>query len=165
MVEKLEYWQIATLLGTVVFLVSAFMPLISIQALGASMSINLIDAYSAFAKGEGEIMQIGVGFLLTLVLYPITVIFGFVSLVTRKVALAAGILGIVCWIGSLWAISALKSWMVQQSPFGELAAGMIQYGVGIFMGIIGAIILLVAYFLRRRESPIETATRQFDQTF
>ena len=34
-----------------------------------------------------------------------------------------------------------------------------------FIGIIGAIILLVAYFLRTHEAPTETAKRPFNKTF
>jgi len=148
------------LIGTVIFLVSAFMPLISIQALGMSISITLIDVYTSIGKetdmsttqGQmpSEAMPIALGFILTLILYPVTVILGFVSLLRRKLVLVAGILGIICWIGAIWAIAELKS-LIAQQPFGQLAAAMIQYGIGIFAGIAGAIIILVAYFLKPKQ--------------
>jgi len=135
-VRKLDYWKIAVFVGTIIFLVSAFLPLITVTVLDTTVSITLIDLYSALTNaGEQTARDITAlsrlhGILLTIVLYPITMILGFVSIAKRRAALAAGILGIICWLGATMALSSLQA---------------LQYtGLGIYMGLIGAIILLVA---------------------
>ncbi len=82
-----------------------------------------------------------IGLLLTLILYPVTVILGFVSIAKQRVSLAAGIVGIICWAGAVIMVTGLQS-------LSGIAAGLIQYGNGIFVGFIGAIILLVTHFLK-----------------
>jgi peptidoglycan/LPS O-acetylase OafA/YrhL len=67
-------------------------------------------------------------------LYPIAVILGFVAIAKRKIALAAGALGLLAWIGTLVFLSTLNA---------------IQYtGFGVYVGIVGAIIMAVAYFIK-----------------
>jgi hypothetical protein len=139
-VRKLDYWKIAAFIGIIIFLVSAFLPLITVTVLDTTVSIDLIDLYSALTNaGEQTAGDITVlsglyGILLTILLYPVTVILGFVSIAKRKAALVAGILGIICWLGSIMALSSLQA---------------LQYtGLGIYVGFIGAIILLVASALK-----------------
>jgi hypothetical protein len=139
-VRELEYGEIAASIGTIIFLVSAFLPLITITVLGTTASISIIDLYSALTNaGDQTARDITVlirsyGILLTVLLYPVTVILGFVSIAKRKAAFAAGTLGIVCWLGSIIALSSLPA---------------LQYtGLGIYVGFLGAIILLVVSALK-----------------
>jgi hypothetical protein len=154
----LQYWKITALIGTLVFVFSAFLPLLTAGVLGFSLSVNLIDFYRAIGyligQSRGSVPDWGssiplpteayagaIGILLTLILYPITVILGFVSIAKKRVSLAAGILGIICWAGAVIMVTSL------QSLSGSFS-GLIQYGNGIFVGFIGAIILLVTHFLK-----------------
>jgi len=87
-----------------------------------------------------------IGLLLTLILYPVAVILGFVSIINGKVAIIAGILGLACWIGTL-------VYLVQFDA--------ISYtGNGIYMGIVGATVTASAYFLR----PPQALTQIADKT-
>jgi hypothetical protein len=61
----------------------------------------------------------------------------------RSISLAAGILGIICWIGSIVTLSSLEA---------------LQYaGLGIFVGIIGSIILMIAFLLKPRTATLQAA--------
>lgn len=52
--------------------------------------------------------------------------------------LIAGVVGIVCWVGAVMYISGWHA-----------ATGYpLQYGAGMFIGFAGAIILLVAYYIK-----------------
>jgi len=139
-VRRLEYWKIAASIGTIVFLFSAFLPLITITVLDTTASISLADLYSALTNAAEQtarditVLIRSYGILLTVLLYPVTVVLGFVSIAKRKAAFAAGTLGIVCWLGSIIALSSLQA---------------LQYiGLGIYVGFLGAIILLVASALK-----------------
>jgi hypothetical protein len=152
--EKLENWKIIALIGAIVFLASAFLPLLAAGSFGISLAdfysligwvLGQSEASPAISSGpinlpvEATVAVIGI--LLTVILYPITVILGFVSFLKRKVALVAGILGIICWVGTIMFIAAIQSMM-------GMFAGPLGYGAGIFVGTAGAIILLVASFLK-----------------
>ncbi|MEM3565999.1 MAG: hypothetical protein QXK18_03905 [Candidatus Bathyarchaeia archaeon] len=127
----MEKWQITAILGTIIFLIAGALPLVA--------GVSLFDAYGAVLSGAGAggipISTASVGILLTIILYPITVILGFVSIIKRKLAIIAGILGIICWIGAILFIN-------------EISGGVLGYGYGIYVGFIGAIILLVTYFIK-----------------
>jgi hypothetical protein len=152
--EKLENWKIIALIGAIVFLASAFLPLLAAGSLG----VSLVDFYSliGWVLGQSEassgifsgpinlpaeVTIAVIGIFSTLILYPITVVLGFVSFLRRKVALVAGILGIVCWVGAIMFIASIQSMM-------GMFAEALGYGVGIFVGLLGAIVLLVAFFLK-----------------
>jgi hypothetical protein len=153
-VKKLDYWKIAVLIGTMVFLISAFLPM-------TNVGVNLVDLYriivSVMTQGStstdvgslgtlpADIYVAAIGILLTIILWPIALILGFVSIAKRRVALAAGILGVICWIGAIMFVAILQSYYV------------VQYGAGIFVGFAGAVILLVAYFLKPTPAPAPQA--------
>lgn len=154
----MQFWKITALIGTLVFTFSAFLPLVTAGILGFTFSVNLIDLYRAIGylvrqsggsmPGTGSTIPLpteayasAIGLLLTLILYPVTVILGFVSIAKQRVSLAAGIVGIICWAGAVIMVTGLQS-------LSGIAAGLIQYGNGIFVGFIGAIILLVTHFLK-----------------
>jgi len=152
-VKKLDYWKIAALIGTVIFLFSGFLPLISDNLFSPSASYSLFNLYTIAAQGvqsgEGSTvgtvsMDIGaIGILLTFILYPIAVILGFVSIAKRKIAMVAGILGLICWVGAMIALSSLNA---------------MQYtGLGVYIGIVGAIIMAIAYFMKTSPAPTPQA--------
>ena len=129
--------------------------------------MSLIDFYSIVSHGGASaqprwpreldpyLVRIGAGFLLTMILFPITGIVGFLSLVSRKIALLAGILGVICWLGSIWGIFELKSLIAQTPLFGLAILTMIQFGTGIFIGILGSSILIASYFICTYEARIK----------
>jgi hypothetical protein len=147
-VKKLEYWKISALIGAIIFLASGFLPFISyISAGGGVASSPLTDIYSGLGLGMdwgtvfSTLPMYGIGWLLAMILYPVTVVLGLASFLRRKLALFAGILGIICGIGEIMMISGLQSLLAE---FG----GAIEYGYGIFVGFAGAIIMLAANYIK-----------------
>lgn len=146
--KKLEYWKISALIGAIIFLASGFLPFISyISAGGGVASSPLTDIYSGLGLGMdwgtvfSTLPMYGIGWLLAMILYPVTVVLGLASFLRRKLALFAGILGIICGIGEIMMISGLQSLLAE---FG----GAIEYGYGIFVGFAGAIIMLAANYIK-----------------
>lgn len=140
----MESSKVVALIGTIVFMVAGFLPLITVtqDVLGTSSSYSatLFDLYRALGQsGESSAGSITLpptayAILLTVILYPIAVILGFVAIAKRKIALAAGALGLLAWIGTLVFLSTLNA---------------VQYtGFGVYVGIVGAIIMAVAYFIK-----------------
>lgn len=121
--------------------------------------MNLVDLYRWFGYGlpifesasewTQAFSSVAMGFLLTAILFPTTIIVWFASFkIGPKACLIAGSLGMVCWLGSLFAIIQLKLLTAQLGgPFGGLAASFIQIGYGVYVGILGSVILLVSYFV------------------
>lgn len=128
----MDYWKIVAFAGSVIFLFSGFLPMITVAVFGVSRT--LFDMYASL-----PIDLYTVRYLPTFVLYPITLILGFISTVKRKIAIVAGMLGLVCWIDYIVALS--------QYHRTELA------GTGVYVGIVGAIIIAGAYFLKPSPAP------------
>ena len=133
----MEYWKIVALVGAVVFGVSVFLPVYS--ALGFSRS--LLDEYQDLGSRDwgsyfSSYPASAVGLLLLAILWPIALVLCIVSIFRHRIALAAGVVGIICWIGAIMYIMGVPT------------SGLIQYGAGIFVGFAGAIILLVAYYIK-----------------
>jgi hypothetical protein len=131
----MDYWKIVALVGTIIFLVSGFLPMIS----ASEFSFSLFNLYTGSVTIEAGV----IGILLTIILYPVAVILGFVSILKRKVAMVAGIVGLICWIGTL-------TYLAQ-------ANAVSHAGVGIYVGIAGAVIITIAYFLKASLLPTQTA--------
>jgi hypothetical protein len=151
-VKKLEYWKISALIGAIIFLASGFLPFIS--AGGGVASSPLTDIYNGLGFGMdwgtvfSTLPMYGIGWLLAMILYPVTVVLGLASFLRRKLALLAGILGIICGIGEIMMISGVQSY------FG----GAIEYGYGIFVGFAGAIIMLAANYIKGGTLPATPTT-------
>ena len=140
----MDYWRIVALVRIATFSVSAFIPLVS-----SLISLSLIDFYG---------LEIGIQkppfgtwtmpndlamVFVTMFLYPITLILGFLTLLRRRLALAAGSVGIVCWLSAFLAVS---NWKLNYSP--QEFSMLIQYGAGIFFGLVGGVIILISFFLK-----------------
>ncbi len=137
----MDYWKIVALVGTIIFLVSGFLPMVSTS----EFSFSLFNLYTGKVTIDAGV----IGILLTIILYPVAVILGFVSILKRKVAMVAGIVGLICWIGTL-------AYLAQ-------ANAVSHAGVGIYVGITGAVIMAIAYFLKASLPPTQTASQ--DTTF
>ena len=136
----LESFKIVALIGTLLFLFSAFLPLASHSLFDFAGSFSLLNVYSALgqsvstAGGGGSLSAADIGVLMLIVLFPVALILGLVSIVKRKIALPAGILGILCWIGGLIVLNQFS---------------ILSYaGLGVYLGLVGAIILAAAYFMK-----------------
>jgi len=159
----LKIWQVLALTGGSVFFLSGALPLISIHFIGI-FSMNLLDLYRGFAhwlsisgsppEWTEAFSTVAVGFILTAILFPITLIAVFASLrIGPKAYLIGGCLGMICWLGSLFAIIQLKLLIAQLGgPFGGLAASFIHIGYGIYGGILGSAILLLSYLVAAHET-------------
>lgn len=138
-------WKIAAFVGTIIFLVSVFLPVWS--ASGASQS--LVDVYQKLGNVDWGYFFANhavstVGLLLMAILWPISLVLCIASIFRHKAALAAGAVGILCWIGAI-------IWI------GGSSAYDIAYGAAIYVGYAGAIIMIVAYFIKPRPStPLST---------
>lgn len=137
----MDYWKIVTLVGTIIFLVSGFLPMFSTS----EFSFSLFNLYTGSVTIDAGV----IGILLTIILYPVAVILGFVSILKRKVAMIAGIVGLICWFGTL-------AYLAQ---FNVVSLA----GVGIYVGIAGAVIMAIAYFVKASLPPTQTAAQ--DTTF
>jgi len=138
--EKLETWKITVLIGAIIFLISGFIPLVSFSLFDFTSSSNILNVYDTVIQ-SGPFFTTStataiIGLWLTAIFYPLTVILGFLSITMRKLTIVAGVLGLLCWIGLLIALNELH--LTQNT------------GIGVYLGIIGAIILLVSYFIKPR---------------
>lgn len=134
----MRYFKVAAFVGTILFLLSGFLPLITVSVLDTSMSVSLLNIYTALSARP-------YGIILTIVLYLVAVVLGFVSIIKRKIAIVAGILGLLCWIGALMTLGAIP--------------GALQYtGIGVYVGIVGAIIMAVAFFMKPSVTTPQPAT-------
>jgi len=148
-VKKLDYWKIVALVGTVIFLLSGFLPMIADSLFNPTASLSLFSLYTQIGQpqsttGSVTIDVATIGLLLTIILWPIALILDFVSIVRKKASVAAGILGLLCWIGTLIALAQYN---------------VTQYaGIGVYIGIVGALIVAAAYFIQPGSAPPQTAT-------
>lgn len=161
--NALKIWQILGSIGILLFFFSAALPLVFIYFIGV-FSINLVDLYRWFGYGlpifdptpewTQAFSSVAAGFLLIAILFPTTIIVWFASFkIGPKACLIAGSLGMTCWLGSLFAIIQLKLLTAQlMGPLGGLAADFIQIGYGVYVGILGSVILLVSYFVATHET-------------
>lgn len=149
----MQYWKIVALIGAVIFLLSGFLPLVSVFNI---VSISLVDVYRLIGAASTEISETSVpitasaiGLLLAIFLYIPAAIVGFVGVFKRKAALAAGILGLICWIGAVIGLAM---------PIPDASFSLLQYvGAGVFVGFVAAIILIAAYFLKPRQPAQQVA--------
>ena len=139
---RLETWRATALIGSVIFLFSAFLPFLSVFI----VSVSLGDYYYQLFTMQNLPTVYGV--LHTMILYPLTLVLAFVGILKRRFTLVAGIVGVLCWIFALFSVSIYK---LNFNP--STWSGMIQYGTGIFIGLIGAFILLVSFFLKPHARP------------
>jgi hypothetical protein len=136
----LENHEVATLIGTVVFLLSGVLPLVSLNLFDFSYYFSLFNAYILVIQGGSlssasfTVTAGSVGVRLMIILYPVALILGIVSIFKRRIAAVAGILGLMCWIG--WATSLIE---MQEMSYAGLA---------LYVGFLGAVIFLVAYALK-----------------
>lgn len=113
--------------------------MVSDNLFNPTISSSLFNLYSALGQGWNIVGSITlytatIGILLTMVIYPIVLVLGLVSLIKRKIAILAGILGLVCWIGTLAYLAQFD---------------FLSYtGLGVYLGIAGAVIMAIAYFLK-----------------
>ena len=144
----MDYRKITALIGTVLFLLSAFLPMISDSLFSPTYSLSLLNLYTAIGQsgqssaGSVTVDIATVGILLTMMLYPIAVILGLISIAKRKIAMAAGAVGLTCWIGTFIALGQYNA---------------TQYsGIGVYIGITGAIIMAAAYSMKPSSTSPQT---------
>lgn len=166
----MKNWQILAFNGTLILLLSGALPLITIHFIGV-FSLSLFDLYHEigfnFSISESPPEQakvfssIETGLILIAILFPITLAIGFASLrLGPKACLVAGSVGMICWLGSAFTIIQLKLLMAQsENPLGGLAASFIEIGYGVYGGILGSTILLISYFVAKRESPMKDTAK------
>ena len=113
--------------------------MVSDNLFNPTISASLFNLYYAIEQGWNVFGPVTldaatIGILLTIILYPIALVLGLASLIRRKIAILAGILGFVCWIGTLTYLAQFD---------------FLSYtGLGVYIGIAGAIIIEIAYFLK-----------------
>lgn len=130
------YWRIVALIGTLVFLISVFLPVYTF--LGDSTSLvnvyqnaGMIDWGASFSSYPVAT----IGLLLMMILWPIALVLCIVAIFKHRIGIAAGVVGIVCWVGAVMYVGGFS---------GTLA---LQYGAAIYVGFAGAIIMIVARYI------------------
>jgi hypothetical protein len=135
-----ENYEVAALIGIIVFLLSGVLPLVSLNLFDFSYYFSLFNAYSLVIQGGSlssasfTVTAGSIGVRLMIILYPVSLILGIVSIFTRRIAAVAGILGLMCWTG--WALNLIE---LQEMSYAGLA---------LYVGFLGAVIFLVAYALK-----------------
>jgi hypothetical protein len=155
-----KVWQIAAILGTVIFLFSGFLDLLS----SVFYSFSLLDFYELEMGMKPSLNYQGLpsnlsAIYLTMILYPITIILGVLLLTVipkRSLGLTAGSVGILGWICALVAVSN-----VRYVQIGRTTITVAQYGIGIFAGLIGAGILLASGLLPSYMSTVSKPRQPF----
>ncbi|MCP8309513.1 MAG: hypothetical protein H3Z54_12625 [archaeon] len=112
---------------------------------------TLLDYYTLIGKFVVSEVPKNVVILVivTLVLYPIAIVSGLISLGTKgKVSKIAILLGGI--IGLVSAVTWFISFELYKSLLPALTASFLRLGIGPFIAIIGSIILLVIYFIKER---------------
>ncbi len=155
--ENLDNWKIVALVGTIVFLISGFLPLISASLFDFSFWYSLLNLYASLGQtvetgaGAASVSAGSIGILLTIILYPLAIVLGLVSIARRKIALAAGILGIICWIGAMIAINEILSGIP------DIGSPLQYVGLSAYIGFIGSIILIIASAMKPSGVPRQAA--------
>lgn len=144
-VKNVEYWKIAALIGTILFAISVFLPIWS--AFGTSQ--NLLDVYQNLGNVDwgsffANYAISATGLLLMVILWPISLVLCIASIFRRKITLAAGAIGILCWIGAMMWIAGSSSGLT--------------YSAAIYVGFAGAIIVAATHFMKPSSAPPQTAT-------
>lgn len=141
------YWRIMALIGAIMFAVSGFLPIfVASGALGIVYEYQYVG--SEDWSGSFASYPVGtLGLLLLVILWPIALVLSILSILKRKIALVAGIFGIICWAGGVMYDSAGSAW--------------IQYGAGVYVGFVAAALLLVAYYLKPKQTAPSTSPQPF----
>jgi hypothetical protein len=133
------------LIGAILFLVSGFLPFfVTSGARGIVYEYQYVgseDWSGGFASDPVGTL----GFLLLVILWPVALVLGIVSILKRKIALVAGIFGIICWAsGAMYVIDY-----------------QMQLGAGVYVGFVAAALLLVAYYLKPKQAAPSTSPQPF----
>ena len=141
------YWRIIALIGAIMFAVSGFLPIfVASAARGIVYEYQYVGSED-WSGGFASYPAYTLGFLLLVVLWPIALVLGILSILKQKIGLVAGILGIICWAGGVMYDSAGSAW--------------IQYGAGVYVGFVAAALLLVAYYLKPKQAAPSTSPQPF----
>jgi hypothetical protein len=162
-----KYFSIVAGIGLLIMVLALTMPWLTITFLG-QFSISLADVYRLIFSAQLQTAPKGTlgdvtGFMpsitaifITLVAYPASVILGLASMVTRKAAPFAGIVGIASGVSWIFGVNSLKVTLVQRAAesggFGDIIAGLaatlVRVDYGAYAVIIGGIVILLAYFVK-----------------
>jgi hypothetical protein len=149
-------------LGTLIIFAGLFLPWFTILGY---IDLNLADIYNAIFQASSQlsgsappslIPQLGqyfasaAGILGAIVLYPIALIAGITSIISRRMALPAGILGVLTGLMWTFGVESLKSAIEQQAGlFGTFAALFVTVGYGAYTPMIGGVLFIIGYFVSK----------------
>jgi hypothetical protein len=159
-VNSKEKGRILAVIGLFAFLISAFLPWITVTLhmpfpiVMPKSDLNLFEIYvnvlgggrSLFFVGEVTTSLVFYMFLMfmALILYPVTGIISLVSIAmaTSKAYISTGILAIAT--GLLWAVGLelMKSYMISQFPM--LTSFPVSAGIGTYLTVMAGFIFIIA---------------------
>lgn len=157
---------------------SSNMPWLVIIFLG-QFSISIADLYRLILEGlrgsigtypapvafVGQLVLSAGPIIIAIILYPVSVVLGLVSLAIREATLPAAASGIISGISWFFGVESLKSIIVREAiriggPFGQVIAGAltsnVTVGYGAYIVVIGSIVVAIGYFL---PSPVQLLKR------
>lgn len=169
----MKIFRIVAGIGFLILLLALTMPWLTINFMG-QFNFSLADIYSAIFRGSSSSSQsvqapsqitsqylpsIG-AMVATILLYPLAIVLAALGMLSRKVSLVSGILGIL--LGFLWifGVDSLKSLLVQEAArqgglFGQLIGGaiasLISVGYGVYAAIVGGVVLVLAFFSEKHK--------------
>ncbi|MCX6648557.1 MAG: ABC transporter substrate-binding protein [Candidatus Bathyarchaeota archaeon] len=166
-------YKIIAIIGLVTLLIALPVPWISVNVLG-QYNLSLVDIYRSASNAWSQPSQSSTGsapdfsryvpsvaaMFLTIVLFPLAIIFALVSIFYPKVSIGAGISGILSGVLWIFGIDSLKSVIVQEminqgaTTFTQQLASIIYsaitFGYGALISIVGGVVFLVAFFYNNK---------------
>ena len=131
------------MIGFILFMFASFLSLINNSG---GKTFSILNFYTSYVS-TGRIPPLNAErpladywLLLAMVLYPIALCLSYISLFRARMMLFAGNVGLLTWIAYVVAVS------VASSPWSVTAL----VGPAVYVGIIGAAMLVTAYYLRRK---------------
>ena len=168
----MKYFRLVAAIGLGILVFTILMPWITVTFLG-QFNISLLNLYNvvfnSFFSPSPSITpsspqsiisesMIGIlGILITILVYPISLILGVVSLAKKKVTLFAGVAGIISGVSWIVGVESLKTEVTQEASqsagglgglIAQAASSMVTVGYGTYIAILGGVVILVAYFVK-----------------
>ncbi len=141
-----------------------FMPWLTVSFIG-QFSFSLYDVYSLISKAGQNIPSRGLQPASTLtsaalplaaiILYPLALLLGLISIASRKAIIPASVLAISAGITWIVGVESLKASIVGQASqaggvlggaFASAAASLVTVGYGAYAVIFGGILIAVGYY-------------------
>lgn len=157
----MKVWRAFALIGLFVGLSSLFLPwFVSRFSFKGKYEFSYMEALQHLADiGQDVGKYSGASLIiLSILLCGVSILFGIVGLIAKKLCAVAGSLGLLGGILFYVGVSVYKSEVASASILGPFFASILDSGIGPILMIISGIILLISSMLS--EQPLKSETRR-----